>query len=109
MNTAKIISLIGVLVMTVALANGFINGNIGAEGAWIAAHPWGIVSLVDVYIGFILFCGWIFYREKSFIRAVMWTIALMVLGNFVTSLYVLLTVFNSNGNWKKLWMGSRVG
>ena len=39
MNIAKVISIIGVLAMTVALANGFINGNISAEGAWLFAHP----------------------------------------------------------------------
>lgn len=108
MNIAKVISIIGVLAMTVALANGFINGNISAEGAWLFAHPWGIVSLVDVYTGFVLFCGWVFYREKSLVRAAIWTVAVMVFGNFVTSLYVLLTLFNSNGDWKKFWMGARV-
>ncbi len=95
--------------MTVALAHGFINGNIGAKGAWVVAHPWGVVLLVDVYTGFVLFCGWIFYREKSFVRAAIWTVAVMVLGNFVTSLYVLLTVFNSKGDWTKFWLGSRLG
>lgn len=107
MNIAKVISIIGILAMTIVLANGFINGNIATEGAWMIAHPWGIVSLVDVYIGFVLFCGWIFYREKSFVRAATWAVAVMVLGNFVTSLYVLLTVFDSDGDWKKFWLGAR--
>ena len=107
MNIAKLVSMIGVVAMAIVLANGFTNGNIGAEGMWLFAHPWGIVSLVDVYTGFVLFCGWIFYREKSFVRAAMWTIAVMVFGNFVTSLYVLLTAFNANGDWKKFWLGAR--
>jgi len=108
MNLAKLISIIGVLAMSVVLVFAFSTGNFAAEGAWLLAHPWGIVSLVDVYTGFVLFCGWIFYREKSLVRATIWTVAIMVFGNLVTSLYVLLTLFNSNGDWKKFWMGGRV-
>jgi hypothetical protein len=108
MNIAKIIAVIGILAMGFILIYGFTVGNIMKEGAIIGSMPWGIVSLVDVYTGFVLFCGWIFYREKSLVRAIIWTVAVMVFGNFVTSLYVLLTLLNSQGNWKQFWMGARV-
>lgn len=107
MNTAKIISIIGVLAMTVALANGFINGNIGAEGAWIAAHPWGIVSLVDLYTGFALYSIWIAYREKSIVPAIVWIVLMMVLGFWAGAVYMFLALNASNGDWKKFWMGAR--
>jgi hypothetical protein len=29
----------------------------------------------------------------------------MVLGNFVTSIYALLALFRSDGNWTKFWLG----
>ena len=64
MKIAKIIAALGVLAMTVAIGSAFINGDFGAEGAKLTAMPWGIVSLVDLYVGFILFSGWIIYREK---------------------------------------------
>lgn len=107
MNIAKIIAALGIVAMGAALVYGFSIGDIGKEGAIIGGMPWGIVSLVDVYVGFILFCGWVVYREKSLPVALVWTIAVMVLGNFVTSLYVLLTLFNSNGDWKKFWLGAK--
>ena len=108
MTLGKIIAALGVLAMGAALIYGFTIGNLGKEGAIIGGMPWGIVSLVDVYTGFILFCGWVFYREKSIVRAAMWTVAVMVFGNFVTSLYVLLTLLNSQGDWKRFWLGERL-
>ena len=108
MNTAKIISIIGVLAMTIALANGFINGNIGAEGAWIFSNPWGIVSLVDLYTGFLLYSIWIAYREKSVVTAIVWIVLMMVLGFWTGALYTLVALQTSSGNWQRFWMGNRV-
>ena len=108
MSIAKVISMIGVLAMTVVLANGFINGNIAAEGAWLFAHPWGIVSLVDLYTGFALYSVWIAYREKSIVGAIVWIVLLMVLGFWAGAVYMFLALNSSGGDWKKFWMGARV-
>jgi len=69
--------------------------------------PWGIVSLIDVYVGFILFCGWIVFREKNLLIALLMVIMVMVLGNFIASAYALLALINSKGNWKKFWLGEK--
>ena len=55
MKIAKIISWIGVAAMTIALFYGFTQGDFFADGSIILNNPWGIVSLVDLYVGFILF------------------------------------------------------
>ncbi len=55
MTAAKTISWIGVLVMTAALIYGFTLGTFSTDGAEILANPWGIVSMDDLYVGFILF------------------------------------------------------
>lgn len=65
MKLAKIISLLGVLAMTAVLIYGFTVGDFSGEGSQLLSMPWGIVSLVDLYTGFVLFSGWIIYREKS--------------------------------------------
>ena len=109
MTTARIISIIGLLAMTAILGYAFTLGNIATEGAWLFSHPWGIVSLVDLYTGFALFSVWIAYRESSVIRAIFWIVLLMVLGFWAGSLYMLLAVNSSNGDWKKFWMGERAG
>ncbi len=73
MKIAKIISLLGVIAMTAVLIYGFTVGDFLREGSQLTAMPWGIVSLVDLYTGFILFSGWIIYREKSLPVAILWT------------------------------------
>ena len=105
MKLAKIISLLGVLAMTAALINGFTTGDFSGEGSQLLAMPWGIVSLVDLYTGFILFSMWIIYREKSLPIAIVWTIAMMTLGFFAGALYALIALQNSNNDWRKFWLG----
>jgi hypothetical protein len=53
------------LGMTVVLVYGFGFGDFAGEGAKLLAMPWGVVSLADLYTGFLLFAGWIIYRERS--------------------------------------------
>jgi hypothetical protein len=107
MTTAKIISALGVLAMTAVLIYGFTVGNFSADGAELLQNPWGIVSMVDLYTGFILFSAWIVFREKSHAVAAFWVVLMMVLGFFTGSLYALLALFASNGDWKVFWMGHR--
>ena len=108
MKIAKIISVLGVLAMTAVLIYGFTVGDFFGEGSKLFAMPWGIVSLVDLYTGFILFSCWIIYREESLPVAILWTIAMMTLGFFAGSLYAFIALQKSNGDWRKFWLGKHV-
>jgi hypothetical protein len=107
MKIAKIVALLGLIAMTLVLIYGFTAGDFGGEGARLLAMPWGIVSLVDLYVGFTLFSGWIIYREKSLPVALLWTVAMMTLGFFAGSLYALIALQTSGGDWRKFWLGKR--
>ena len=107
MKIAKMIAALGVLAMTGVLLYGFTVGDFGKDGAELLQNPWGIVSMVDLYTGFILFSAWIVYRERSVVRSVVWVILMMVLGFFTGSLYVLMALVASKGDWKTFWMGQR--
>lgn len=107
MRLVKVVSLLGLLVMTAAIANGFINGNFAAEGSLLLHMPWGVVSLVDLYTGFSLFSGWIIYRERAWWRSVIWVALMMVLGFWTASLYVFLAAQASSGDWQRFWLGSK--
>lgn len=107
MKIAKIISLAGLLAMTAVLIYGFTVGDFSAEGARLVAMPWGIVSLVDLYVGFALFSGWIVFREKALLPSIIWVILMMVLGFWAGALYTLLALHNSGGDWKRFWLGKR--
>jgi hypothetical protein len=87
------------------LIYGFTVGDFLGEGSKLLSMPWGIVSLVDLYVGFILFSMWIIYREQTLPSAILWTIAMMVLGFFTGSLYVFLALQKSEGDWRKFWLG----
>jgi hypothetical protein len=105
MKIAKFVSIAGVIAMSAAIIYGFTVGDFASEGSQLTAMPWGIVSLVDLYTGFILFSGWILYREKSLPIAMIWITAMMVLGFFTGSLYAFLALQSSNGDWRKFWLG----
>jgi hypothetical protein len=105
MNIAKIIAFIGLLAMTIVLIYGFVIGDFAGEGAQLLKMPWGIVSLVDLYVGFFLFSGWIVYREKNPLATVVWVAAMMVLGFWTASLYTFLALQRSQGDWKRFWLG----
>lgn len=107
MRVAKLVALLGLLAMTGILIYGFTVGDFSGEGQVLLSMPWGIVSLVDLYVGFILFSGWIVYREKSLVRSVVWVVLMMVLGFFTASLYTLIALQTSGGDWKRFWMGHR--
>jgi len=105
MKIAKIIALLGVAAMTAVLIYGFTVGDFGVDGGEIIRNPWGIVSLVDLYTGFILFSAWIVYREKSVLASIVWVVLMMVLGFFTASLYAFIALQQSGGDWKVFWMG----
>jgi hypothetical protein len=95
MRIAKMIATLGVLAMSIVLIYAFIQGDFVAEGRQLLSMPWGIVSLVDLYVGFSLFSVWIAYRERPAWRATTWIILVMVLGFFAASLYTLLALQSS--------------
>lgn len=105
MIIAKVIALIGALAQGGVLIYGFIKGDFGAAGEFFFNDPWGIVSLVDVYVGFMFFCAWVIFREKSLLAAILWTVTILILGNFPAGVYAFLALQKSDNNWKKFWMG----
>lgn len=108
MKAAKIVALLGLIAMTVVLVFGFTIGDFSVDGAKILQNPWGIVSLVDLYVGFALFSVWIVFREKKFFPAFIWVVLMMVLGFWAGALYLLIALQTSNNNWKKLFYGRRM-
>jgi len=105
MRIAKFVSALGLLAMGGFLVFAFTRGDFAGEGRILLSMPWGIVSLVDLYVGFVLFSGWIVYREKSAIVSIVWVILMMVLGFFTASLYTLIALQQSGGDWRRFWMG----
>jgi hypothetical protein len=102
------LALIGFLIMLFSISTAFIVGDFSAEGSTILSLAWGKVSLIDVYIGFLIFCGWIIYRERSVGRSLIWVIFMMIFGNMTSCLYILIGLRQSRGDWTRFWLGERV-
>jgi hypothetical protein len=107
MRLAKVLTAFGFLIMGFMILRAIVVGDFNGEGANLIRGPWGQLSLVDVYIGFFLFAGWIIYREQSWLRSLVWIIMLLVLGNLIACLYVLIALQTSQNNWRKFWFGRR--
>ena len=90
------VSALGVLAMSVALVYGFTIGDFFLDGGVIVDNPWGVVSLVDLYVGFSLFSLWVFVRETNKALAIAWIVSIMVLGFFSGALYVYLQSMRSS-------------
>ncbi|MBN1886807.1 MAG: DUF1475 family protein [Thermoflexales bacterium] len=107
MNIAKAIALAGLLAMSGILIYGFTVGDFFTEGSRLLAMPWGIVSLVDLYVGFALFSCWIAFREKALLPSAIWIILMMVLGFWAGALYTFIALQSSGGDWQRFWYGKR--
>lgn len=62
-------------------------------GPLLLRQPWGVMTLYDAYFAFLTFYVWVAYKERSFVKRVLWFVAIMALGNITMALYMLLQLF----------------
>ncbi len=103
MTITKIISYFITVTMTIVII--WAQSEVSIFESTIPSLPWGVVSLVDLYSGFILFSLWIFYKE-NIISSILWTFFVMTLGSFTIALYIIYSINKSEGSTQKFFMGS---
>ena len=106
---ARILTAMGSLVMFVVIAWAIsaTTGSFGEQITWLLSNPWGVVSLVDLYVGFTVFSMWIWFREGSKVAAAAWTVAMMTTGWLGGSVYVFICLRQFKGDWQWFFMGNR--
>lgn len=97
----------GLVAVSAAVAHAFATGQFLVDGARLVENPWGLATLVDIYVGFVLFSCWVFWRETRIDTALSWVILLMLAGNITSTVYVLVAIHRSRGNVEKFWLGER--
>lgn len=107
MKTVKVFAILGTVAMGAVLIYGFTAGDFFEDGSLIMNNPWGIVSLVDLYVGFILFSLWIIYRETNIYRTIAWVILMMVFGWFIGAIYVYYAAHTSNDDKDLFFHGQK--
>jgi hypothetical protein len=87
MAVLRALSVLAALFLTGLIIWAFGRASFWASFAAISADPWGVVTLVDLYLGFAIAGVVIALVERSW-RAVLWIAATLVLGNVVTALWL---------------------
>jgi hypothetical protein len=105
MKVTALLALIGFVVMSGAIIYGFLQGDFTAEGRTLLSIAWGQVSLIDVYLGFLIFSGWILYRQGWTLSGLAWVLLMLIFGNATASLYILKALLHSDGEWHQFWLG----
>lgn len=66
----------------------FSNASFGDSFAVITTDPWGLVTLADLYLGFILISAIIWAFEGTSAKAVLWIVPTFFLGNFWPAIWL---------------------
>ncbi len=93
MRTIRAVSAIALVVMLAAIVYGVLSGDFGDDGSAIWGLPWGRVTLIDLYVGLLLFGVWIAYREGNRGVVLAWWVALATLGNLAAAIYLVKVSF----------------
>jgi hypothetical protein len=77
------------LVLLASILWAMAVSNFGAAFGMIIAEPWGVVTLIDLYTGFVFAAVVIGFFERSR-AAIFWIVPIFFLGNLVTALWLAL-------------------
>ena len=88
----RILVALGGLALGALIALAFTQGDFGAAGSWLTTDPWGQVTLLDLYLGFLLTAIVIALFERQPWRAIVWIAPLPVLGNVWAAVWFVLAL-----------------
>jgi len=106
MSIVKTIAYLSTLLMGGIIVWANLQSNFFENASEVASTPSGIVTLVDLYLGFVFIALWIIFREKGFPR-VIWLLGLFFLGNLTTAIYIIYCIKKANGNLEVFFIGKR--
>ena len=107
MFVPRVLSLLGMVIMTATIVFGFVSGGFTDEGSAIWALSWGKVTLIDLYVGLFLFGIWVSVRERRSSALVAWWLGLVVFGNLAAAVYLVRASFTASSVYELL-TGERV-
>lgn len=76
------------LILWAAFAATDLHGSFLEQFAVVTTLPWGMVSLVDLYVGFVFFAVIVFLTERSWLAALLWAAPILVLGNVWSAVWL---------------------
>lgn len=103
----RALALLAALCMALALVYGLVSGDFGREARALVGMPWGLVAVIDVYVGLLFFSAWMIFREQSWLRGALWLLAFLGLGNLATAIYLIKALNEANGRLAVFLYGPR--
>ncbi len=90
MTLIRILSLVGGLILAASIiwAMAVWDGSFGEAIAWLTSESWGVVSLIDLYLGFFFIAVFIWLLEPKKWIALVFIIPLPVLGNVWPAIWI---------------------
>jgi len=80
------LALLGV-VLWAAFALKDLHGGFLDQAAVLTTLPWGVATLADLLVGFVLFAVLVFLTERSWVVALLWAAPVLLLGNIWAALW----------------------
>lgn len=62
------------------------------ENAELVSDVWFQVTLLDAYLGFFIFYGWVLWKESSLFSRLVWLVLILGLGNMATVAYLIIQI-----------------
>lgn len=78
---AAALAFAGLIVFAIA------DGSFSEAGTWLTSEPWGLVTLADLYLGFVLSALVIWWFERRLPVALLWVLPIPFLGNVWTAIW----------------------
>lgn len=93
MNVLRaIVGILGLVVLGLVLWAAFamrdLHGGFIEQLNVLTTLPWGLATLVDLAVGFVLFAIIVFLTERSWIVAALWAAPILLLGNFWAAIWL---------------------
>lgn len=106
MSLVRTIAYLSTLIMGAIIVWANLQINFFENVSKVASTPWDVVTLVDLYLGFLFIALWIIFREQGAPR-IIWLLGLFFLGNLTTALYIIYCIKEANGRLEVFFMWKR--
>lgn len=93
--------------MIIGLINVFLNGNFALEGGALLKNNWGLMILIDLFAGLIIFYSWVAFREKNVFKIIIMLPFTLFFGFLTASIYILYNLNKSKGDLTQFFLGDR--
>ena len=108
MKIAKYLFLLGAILMGSSIVYGFAAGDFLGDGSAMLELLWGKITLIDIYLAFFVFAGWMFFREGLNAKSMVILLFIIVFGSFTICFYTFIVMHRADGDWHRFWFGRRL-